>query len=166
VDRDAAALEVDGAARLEDDQSVMVDLKGRLELLFGLLPLGANRVQFVLELVAFRRDAGQVLLELVAFVGDALYTSTDGGASWTQQATGLPTDYWSIVVSDACGTNRLYAANGNGDIRQWDGSTLSTLTNAPAGVKFLSVFGGRLYVAGHDGETVQASMVNSPVTFD
>lgn len=95
--------------------------------------------------------------ELVAFVGDTVYTSTDGGANWTQQATGLPTDYWSIVTTDACGTPTLYAANGGTSIYSWDGTTWGTVANAPSNVEFLSVFGGRLYVAGHDGETVQAS---------
>lgn len=97
-------------------------------------------------------------VQLCAFVGDRFYTSTDGGANWTEQATGLPTAYWSMVVTDACGSRVLYAANG-GSVYQWDGTTWSTLTNAPSGVKYLSVFGGRLYAAGHDGETVQASKV-------
>lgn len=122
-------------------------------------PSALNSGATVYGLREFTTGSGTV--QLCAFVGDTFYTSTDGGATWTQQATTLPTDYWSMVTTDACGTPTLYAANGGGSIYEWDGTTWSTLTgtSVPTGVKFLSVFGGRLYVAGHDGETVQASVV-------
>lgn len=97
----------------------------------------------------------------IAFFGDTGYYSTDDGSTWTQMATGLRTDYWDIVETDVCGTQEIVLANGSSDIYTWDGSTWGTLSGSarPTGVKYLAVFNGRLYVAGHDGDSVAASEV-------
>lgn len=100
--------------------------------------------------------------QLVAFFGDTGYYSTDNGQTWSQMATGLREDYWSIVETDVCGTQELVLANGSSDIYTWDGSSWSAIAGdsaQPTGVKYLAVFNGRLYVAGHAGDSVAASEV-------
>lgn len=102
--------------------------------------------------------------QLVVFAGDKMYYSTDEGATWTNPAgaTGLATNYWSLVQMRVGSANYLCCANGASNVYYWDGSTWGTLAGAPSGVRFLAVFNGRLYVAGHDAEAVAASGVGDP----
>lgn len=97
--------------------------------------------------------------QLVAFFGDTMYTSTDEGATWTSQATGLDTDEWSLVIMREGSTNVLCAANGGTNAYQWDGTTWSTITGIPSGVKYLAVWNDRLAAAGHDGVQIAVSKV-------
>lgn len=152
-----------------DEVSVLYD--GRLELAGNACqrrdgskrthPSALNGGATVYGLQAF--TAGDGTDYLVAMVGTKAYASSDGGATWSEIATGLTADYWDFVVSDACGTPTLYGVNGASPIYEWDGTTWSTITassgSVPDGARFIEVFGGRLYAAGHDGETVVASMV-------
>lgn len=100
--------------------------------------------------------------QIVVFMGDKMFTSTDEGASWTQRATSLSTAYWSLVQMRVGSSNYLCCANGSSNIYYWDGTTWGTLSGAPSGAKYLAVFNGRLYAAGHAAETVAASAVGDP----
>lgn len=110
--------------------------------------------------IEFTTAGGTV--QLISFVGDTMYYSTDDGATWTQGATGLREDYWSLVKMRSGSTNYLLAANGDTTPYSWDGTTWATLSNWSSGVNRLAVFNDRLYGAGHSGATVQASKVGDP----
>lgn len=112
----------------------------------------------VYGLVSFTTGSGTG--QLLAFVGDTLFTSTDGGSTWTSEQTGLNEAYWDFAITDVCGTPEVIAANGDTNVHRWDGSTWSQLSGAPSGVKYLAVYHNRLYVAGHNEETIQASAVS------
>ncbi len=99
--------------------------------------------------------------QLVVFVGNKMYTSTNEGLTWTEQATGLTTDYWSLVIMREGAANVLCCANGGTNSHQWDGTTFSTIANIPDNVKYLSVFGNRLWATGHNGIEVVASKVGN-----
>ena len=112
----------------------------------------------------FRTAAGED--QLVVIFGANAYMSNDWGVTWsTAIATGLRTDYYSFATMRVGATNYLYAANGDTTVKQWDGTTWTTLSNAPSGVKFLAVFNGRLYATGHSGVLVQASKIADPTTW-
>lgn len=103
--------------------------------------------------------------QIIAFVGDTAYMSDDRGASWTQIATSLREDYYDFAIMRVGSTNYLYAANGDSVVKQWDGSSMTDLSNAPTGgVKFVEVFNGRLWFGGHSGVILQASKINDPTT--
>jgi len=97
--------------------------------------------------------------QLVVFMGDKMYTSTNEGASWTQQATGLTEAFWSLVIMREGAVNVLCAANGGTNSYQWNGSAWATISNIPNNVKYLAVFGNRLWATGHSGIDVVASKV-------
>ena len=97
--------------------------------------------------------------QLVVFIDDKAYTSTDEGVTWTEQATGLTTGYWSLVIMRQGSANVLCAANGGTNSYQWNGTTWATISNIPNDVKYLAVFNNRLWAAGHAGITVVASKV-------
>ncbi|KKL12905.1 hypothetical protein LCGC14_2531090, partial [marine sediment metagenome] len=99
---------------------------------------------------------------IVAIAGTVAKKSIDKGATWTQIATGLRQDYYSMVTMRIGATNYLYMANGDTTIKKYDGTTWSTVANAPSGVKYLAPFNGRLYAAGHSGVIVQGSKINNP----
>ncbi|KKL14918.1 hypothetical protein LCGC14_2510810, partial [marine sediment metagenome] len=99
---------------------------------------------------------------IVAILGTKAKKSTDKGATWTEIATGLRQDYYSFATMRIGATNYLFMANADATIKRYDGTTWDTLPNAPAGVKFLAVFNGRLYAAGHSGIIVQGSKIYDP----
>ena len=119
--------------------------------------------------IEFRPSGGAV--QWVRFVGGAMETSTDEGATWTTRATLLREDYWSLAIMQIGASQTLLCANGGANIYTWDGTTWGTLaapageTGPPAGVKFLALFNSRLYVAGHNGNVVQASKIGEPAIF-
>jgi|TARA_Y100000310_G_scaffold24623_1_gene23643 hypothetical protein len=97
--------------------------------------------------------------QLVVFMGDKMYTSITEGATWVEQASGLTEAYWSIVIMREGAANVLCCANGGTNSYQWDGTTWATISNIPNDVKYLAVFGDRLYATGHSGITIVASKV-------
>lgn len=97
----------------------------------------------------------------IVFFGPTAYVSSDDGANWTQIATGLRRDYWSLCTMRVGATNYLLCVNG-GTAYKWDGSTWSVLAGCPSGAKFGAVFNERFYVAGHNGNIVQASAIADP----
>ena len=97
--------------------------------------------------------------QLVVFMGDKMYTSITGGATWVEQASGLTEAYWSLVIMREGSANVLCCANTGTNSYQWDGTTWATISNIPNNVEHLAVFGDRLWAAGHDGITVVASKV-------
>ncbi len=99
---------------------------------------------------------------LVVICGAKAYKSTDKGVNWTEIATGLRQDYYSFATMRVGATNYLYMANGDSTIKKYDGTTWSTVANAPSGVKYIAVFNGRLYAAGHSGVIVQGSQIANP----
>ena len=101
-------------------------------------------------------------VQVISFLGDKAYKSEDYGASWSEIASGLRTDYYDFATMRIGTTNYLFAANGDTTIKRWDGDTWDTLTNAPSGVKHLAVFNFRLWVTGHSGVLVQASKIADP----
>ena len=119
--------------------------------------------------IEFRPTGGAV--QWVVFAGGSMYTSTDEGVTWTQRASLLRQDYWSLAIMQIGANQTLLCANGGANIHTWDGTTWGTLaapageTGPPAGVKFLALFNSRLYVAGHNGNVVQASKIGEPAIF-
>jgi hypothetical protein len=103
------------------------------------------------------RTAASVV-QWCVFVGDKFYTSTDEGASWTQQATGLRTDYWSLVTMRVSTTNYLLCANGGTNSYKWDGTTWATISNIDSGVKYLAVHNDRLWSYA-SGISIKASKI-------
>jgi hypothetical protein len=97
--------------------------------------------------------------QLVVFMDAKMYTSTDEGVSWVERASGLTQDHWSLVIMREGAANVLCAANGGTNSYQWDGSTWAAISNIPDNVKYLAVFGDRLWATGHSGITVVASKV-------
>jgi hypothetical protein len=110
--------------------------------------------------IEFITAAGQK--QIVVFINDEAHYSTDGGANWTQIDTGLREDYYSLAIMRVGAVNYLYAANGDTTVKRWDGTTWDTNPNAPSGVKFLAVFHGRLWYAGHSGVEVKGSQIANP----
>ena len=104
--------------------------------------------------------------QLVVFMGDKMYTSITGGATWVQRATGLTEAYWSIVIMREGAANVLCCANSGTNSYQWNGSTWATISNIPDNVQHLAVFGDRLWAAGHSGITVVASKVGDIESYD
>lgn len=104
----------------------------------------------------FRTAAGVV--QWCIFVGDKFYTSTDEGVTWTEQATSLRTDYWSLVTMRVGTTNYLLCANGGTSSYKWSGSAWSAISNIDANVKFLAVHNDRLWSYA-TGVTVKASKI-------
>lgn len=74
-------------------------------------------------------------------------------------------DYYSFATMRVGATNYLFAANGDTTIKRWNGTTWDTLPNAPSGVKYIAVFNGRLYVAGHSGVIMQGSAIGAPTNW-
>jgi len=111
----------------------------------------------------FITAAGAV--QLIAFVGAKMFSSADSGVTWVERATGLTQAYWTLVQMRVGAVNYLICANGSTNIYTWDGTTWSTLANAPTGAKYVAVFNDRLYAAGHSGSTVAASKVGDPATW-
>jgi hypothetical protein len=99
--------------------------------------------------------------QLVVFMGDKMYYSTNEGATWTNPsgATSLTEAFWSLVIIREGAANVLCCSNGGTNSYQWNGSTWATISNIPDDVKYLAVFGNRLWATGHSGITVVASKV-------
>ena len=97
--------------------------------------------------------------QLVVFAGDKMLTSENGGNTWTQRATGLTESYWSLVIMREGANNVLCCANGGTNSYQWNGTAWATISNIPNNVKYLAVFGNRLWATGHSGIDVVASKV-------
>ena len=97
----------------------------------------------------------------VAFFGDAAYQSTDKGVNWTAiaGATGLRQDFWDFATMRVSTTNYLLCANGSTNTYEYDGTTWTTVSNIPSGVKYVETFNDRLYASGHAGSTVVASKI-------
>jgi len=108
-------------------------------------------------LIEFTTTAGAQ--QLVTFMGTKMYTSTDEGVTWTEQATGLTAAAWSCVIMREGSTNVLCCANGGTSSYQWDGTTWAVIANIPDDVKYLAVWNDRLAAAGHDGVEIAVSKV-------
>lgn len=102
---------------------------------------------------------------IVAIFGTKAFDSDDLGVTWTEIASSLREDYYTFAVMRVGATTYLYAANGDTTIKSYDGTTWTTVTNAPSGVKFIAPFNGRLYATGHSGVLVQASKIGTPTTW-
>jgi hypothetical protein len=101
-------------------------------------------------------------VQWLAFVGSRLLRSTDNGRTWTETATSLREDYWSLTTISVGGDNYLYAANGGTNVYSWDGTTWGAEGSFPAGVKYLCTFNERIYYAGHDGNEVVGTAIGDP----
>jgi hypothetical protein len=113
--------------------------------------------------VEFVTAAGQQ--QIVAFIGTYCYVSTDQGLTWTQKASGLTEAFYDFATMRVGASMYLFAANGDTTIKSWDGTTFSTVSNAPSGVRYVAVFNSRLIAAGHNGVFVQGSKVGDPDTW-
>lgn len=107
--------------------------------------------------IEFRTAAGTV--QWCVFVGDKMYTSTNEGVTWTQRATALRTDYWSLVTMRVGATNYLLCANGGASSYSWDGATWAAIANIDANVKLLAVHNERVWSYA-SGVTVKASKIS------
>lgn len=103
--------------------------------------------------------------QIIDISGSVASMSTDFGETWTEIATGLREDWYSIISMREGATQYLLMANGDTTIKRWDGGTWDTVTNAPEGVKYIAEFGRRLYATGHSGVLVQASAVGDMETW-
>lgn len=111
--------------------------------------------------VEFTRADGVV--QILAFVGATIKMSSDQAATWTDVTPVTPrADYYSFATMRVGATMWLFAANGDAEVWRWDGTTFTALPNAPTGVKYLAVFNGRLWFAGHSGVIVQATKIGDP----
>ena len=97
--------------------------------------------------------------QLAVFAGDKMLTSENGGATWTQRASGLTESHWSLVIMREGANNVLCCANGGTSSYQWNGTAWAVIANIPNNVKHLAVFGNRLWATGHSGIDVVASKV-------
>lgn len=104
--------------------------------------------------------------QIIDISGSVASMSVDYGETWTEIATGLREDYYTIISMRDGATQYLLMANGDTTIKKWDGSTWGTVANAPEGVKFIAEFNRRLYATGHSGVLVQASAVGDIETWD
>lgn len=100
--------------------------------------------------------------QLIAFIDNKAHKSENSGSTWTEIATGLREDYYSLVIMRVGATNYLFAANGDTTVKRWDGTTWDTIPNAPSGVKYIAEFNRRLWYAGHSGVIAQATKVADP----
>lgn len=93
--------------------------------------------------------------------------SGDYGVTWNtiEAAAAHNDDWWSFVTIREGASNVLVGCNGQASMFQWDGSTWSTVSNAPSGAKYLEVHGERLVAAGHSGVDVAASKVGDIETW-
>lgn len=114
-------------------------------------------------------DAGNARLgtiEVAAGAGGftANTTALTGVVTFTDAAiaVSLRQDYYTFATMRVGAVMYLFAANGDATVKRWDGTTWDTLPNAPAGLKFVAVFNGRLYGAGHSGVLIQASRIADP----
>lgn len=102
------------------------------------------------------------VVQVIKIFGSQAFKSEDYGATWTQIATGLRRDYYTFATMRVGASIYLYAANSDTTVKRWDGTTWDTNPNAPSGVKFVAVFNGRLWYAGHSGVIVQATAIADP----
>lgn len=105
--------------------------------------------------------------QVLAFIGDEAWMSDDpNNSDWVLVGESLHEDFWSFATMRVGAEIWLICANGGDDLWRWDGVTLTPLSGAPEKVKFIAVFNGRLYAAGHQGVIVQASRVANPNQWD
>lgn len=111
---------------------------------------------------AWHRPSG--VSQILTFIDLVASKSEDGGVTWADVtgANVLTTGYYDFASMRVGSTTYLFAANGNTSVWRWDGTTLDALPNAPSGVKYLAVFNGRLWWAGHNGVLLQGSRVANP----
>lgn len=113
----------------------------------------------ILALTEFYTAAGQQQIIMVSDNG--LNYSTDGGITFTNAgsvgtADRVPT---GLVTIREGASNVLCIASGDTNSYQWDGTTLSTISNIPNNTRYLAVHGDRLIAAGGDNIRVAASKV-------
>lgn len=103
-------------------------------------------------------------VQWVVFVGTKMYYSIDEGLNWTEGASGLRADYWSLVTMRVGSTNYLLCANGDTASYKWTGAAWSAISNIPNGAKLLAVHNERLW-AYVSGVTGYASKIADPETW-
>lgn len=97
---------------------------------------------------------------IVAIVDTSAYKSTDGGATWSSAiGTSLRADYYNFATIRIGADVWLCMANGDSTIKKYNGSTWTTVSNAPSGAKFIATFNGRLWATGHSGVDILASKI-------
>jgi hypothetical protein len=97
--------------------------------------------------------------QIVVFCGTKAYKSENEGSTWSEIATGLRQDYYDFATFRQGATNYLLCANGDTTVKEWDGTSWGTVTNAPSGVTYIAVFNGRVWYAGHSGVILQATKI-------
>lgn len=99
----------------------------------------------------------------ITILQDIALASFDEGATWSQVGATLRKDAWSFAVVERGSFPTLIAANG-GTTYLYEGFTTSSftaLTGIPTNVRYLASFNGRLWAAGHDGNTLVASAIGN-----
>lgn len=108
-------------------------------------------------------DGRQFAIREISGGGTAtLYEFTSG--SWSSVGTGLPVGRYEIIVGNFYATaasEALFMVCPNGKPYQFDGSTLTEITGAQSGAKFLAVHQNRLAL-GFEAGSVQLSAVGDP----
>lgn len=98
-------------------------------------------------------DDGATTPKVDLYKNSAVFDGT-----WTKSLEDLAslTDVWGVNF-----INKFIVCNGNDPVKGWDGSTWSSITNAPANGKFPEVYGQRLYILDEKGFLHYSDVVNS-----
>lgn len=94
--------------------------------------------------------------------GDTLYYSTDRGATRTVIDDGFAEDHWDVAEYQIGSVKYVALANGGDHVYQWDGETLTELTEWPAGINRIEWHNQALWGGGHDGARILRSKLNDP----
>lgn len=100
--------------------------------------------------------------ELHAVFNDGTWRKWDG-SNWTTIKSGLSTTaeaYFTNFQGAFAGIN-LIMANGVDPVQKYDGTTVSNLTNAPTGAKYITTFQNRLWVTMNGDKEIRASALDN-----
>lgn len=101
-------------------------------------------------------------IQLHAVFNDGTWRKYDG-ANWITIKTGLSTTaeaYFTNFQGEFTDIN-LIMANGVDPVQKYDGSTVSSLANAPSGAKYITTFQNRLWAVISDGKEIRASALDN-----
>jgi hypothetical protein len=101
--------------------------------------------------------------KLLLWNANALYVSGNDGFTWT--SAGASYEDWISWATMRHGTTLYLFYCSGGSLYSYDGTTVAVVSAAPTGVRYVAVFGSRLYLAGHAGSRAVASAVRDPFTY-